>query len=629
MGFQTSGRSGETQQVSFWRIRIGLNAQVGCPSFLLQISLDLEVEDEKMLTKVVPTGNKPGGLLRYLMDKHKEFELYGGNIAGQTYTQIIQEWRAISQQNPRTDKDTKHITMSPHHTDSLTPDDWLEIGNFMINGLGYTNNLWLMIKHKPTESQLQHNLYAPPHVHIMIHTFECDNFTRINDWQDKTRAEELTREIEQRWHLYQLTPSAEIDYSAPTTGQKRRMLREQEEYDTGLRNTPPAEPTKQRLERMVIAAAENQPHIQIFIGRLQHQGVDVYPTIIGDEMKGLTFEYEGFRCRGSQLKNCSWKKLQTIRGVDYNPTRDLPFLRAIAKRPLYVLRTGYANAEQTHQKAMTTPTSGIAIDSAVPAAIAALAEGIAAGEQMQLLPEDLENHTQSVSASTQQLSDSNKSASVSNSSLSASTQYLSISSNQIKCTAMFAADIDELLLANTNCCLDKDFIAERISATEISLRRTQDQSEILRARRNSDDWEALPTESEMTPSEVHAMLALKEDLIKQSENRHQQQQRAETVAPIVAALLNLKKTTRFTWENYIAEWDGECLTLGRTGDDFPIMEAAWNREIKSWDVRSSCLSQGTTNYFVKQVLPYVKSALQQQHEASIKKQRSEQKQLEL
>ncbi|MBK1987648.1 relaxase/mobilization nuclease domain-containing protein [Sphaerospermopsis aphanizomenoides BCCUSP55] len=624
-----------------------------------------------MLTKVVPTGNNPGGLLRYLMDKHKEFELYGGNIAGQTYAQIIQEWRAISGQNPRTDKDTKHITMSPHHTDRLTPDDWLEIGNFMINGLGYTNNLWLMIKHKPTESQLQHNPDAPPHVHIMIHTFECENFTRINDWQDKTRAEELTREIERRWHLYQLTKSAEIDYSAPTTGQKRRMLREQEEYETGLRNTPPAEPTKQRLERMVIAAAFHQPNIQIFIGRLQHQGVDVYPTIIGDEMKGLTFEYEGFRCRGSQLKNCSWKKLQTIRGVDYNPTRDLPFLRAITKRPLYVLRTGYVNAEQTHQKAMTTPTSGIApsavpkaiatpatgiaIDSAVPAAIAALAEGIAANEQMQLLPKDLDNHTQSVSVSTQYLSNNKsasvpnssvsastqhlsnkKSASVSNSSVSASTQSLSISAKQIKCTAMFAADIDELLLENTNRYIDKHFTAERISATEISLRRTQDQSEILRAKRNSDDWEALPTESEMTPLELHAMIALKEDLIKQSENRHQQQQqqqqqqqRAETVAPIVAALLNLKKTTRFTWESYIAEWDGECLTLGRTGDDFPIMEAAWNRELQSWDVRSSYLSQGATNYFVKQVSPYIKSSLQQQHEASIKKQRSEQKQLEL
>lgn len=196
---------------------------------------------------------------------------------------------------------------------------------------------------------------------------------------------------------------------------------------------------------------------------------------------------------------------------------------------------------------------------------------------------------------------------------------------------MFAADIDELILANTNRYIDKHFTAERISANEISLRRTQDQSEILRAKRNSDDWEALPTESEMTPLELHAMIALKEDLIKQSENRHQQQQqqqRAETVAPIVAALLNLKKTTRFTWESYIAEWDGECLTLSRTGDDVPIMEAAWNRELQCWDVRSSYLSQGATNYFVKQVSPYIKSSLQQQ-KASIKKQRSEQKQLEL
>jgi hypothetical protein len=50
----------------------------------------------------------------------------------------------------------------------------------MVNGLGYTDNLWLMIKHKPTESQQQKYPDAQPHVHLMIHTFECDNFTRVN-----------------------------------------------------------------------------------------------------------------------------------------------------------------------------------------------------------------------------------------------------------------------------------------------------------------------------------------------------------------------------------------------------------------------------------------------------------------
>ncbi len=87
------------------------------------------------------------------------------------------------------------------------------------------------------------------------------------------------------------------------------MLREQKEFEEGLRDRPPEEPIKQRLERIVIPATSDRPDLQIFIGRLQHQGVDVYPTLIGDERKGFAFEYEGFRCRGSSLKNCSWKKL--------------------------------------------------------------------------------------------------------------------------------------------------------------------------------------------------------------------------------------------------------------------------------------------------------------------------------
>ena len=283
-----------------------------------------------MLAKVVPTGSNPGGLLGYLMDEEKEYSLYGGNIAGQTYGEIMAEWRAISQQNPRTDKDTKHVTLSPHHSDRLTPEQWLDIGEFMVNGLGYTNNLWLTIKHKPTESQLEKHPSSPPHVHIMINTIEVENFTRVNDWQDKTRAEELTREIEQRWNLYQVAPSQDASYSAPTTGQKRRMMREQEEFDKGLRATPPDEPTLQKLERIVINATGDRPDVVTFVGRLQHAGVDVRPTIIGLEMKGFAFEYEGFRCRGSQLKNCSWKKLQEVRSVDYDKERDLPILRAVA-----------------------------------------------------------------------------------------------------------------------------------------------------------------------------------------------------------------------------------------------------------------------------------------------------------
>jgi hypothetical protein len=283
-----------------------------------------------MLTKVVPTGSDAGGLLSYLMDEEKESELYGGNVAGQNYAEIMAEWRAVSQQNRRTDKDTKHITLSPHPRDRVSPQDWFDICEYMVQELGYTNNLWLVIKHKPTPSQLQQHPEAQPHVHLMINTIEVEGFTRVNDWQDQTKAEQVTRQIEESWNLYRVTPSSEAQYSAPTTGQKRRMMREQLEFEAGLRATPPEEPTKLKLERLVVAATQGQPRVSTFVERLQKQGVDVYPAIIGHALKGFSFEYEGFRCRGSKLKNCSWKKLTEVRGLRYEPNVDLPILEAVA-----------------------------------------------------------------------------------------------------------------------------------------------------------------------------------------------------------------------------------------------------------------------------------------------------------
>ena len=386
--------------------------------------------------------------------------------------------------------------------------------------------------------------------------------------------------------MSQVTPSSEVEYSAPTTGQQRRMIREQKEFESGKRDRPPDEPIKQRLEKIVIAATSDRPNVITFVGRLQHQGVDVYPRIVGEEMKGFAFEYEGFRCRGSQLKNCSWRKLQEVRGVSYDNTRDLPILRAVGQ-----------------------------------------------GEKVQLLPEELEilspELVPTVVAESPELGEVDiESPQLQDS----STQLVSISANSIECTAMFASDIDGILLSNSDRYADSEFTAQQISPTEISLRRTQDQREILRARGNGDNWEALPTESEMTSWEIHAMIALTEDLIKQSESRYwEQQQRVDIVAPIVASILNLEETTRSVGKRYIADWDEECLTLWETGNNSPIMKASWDGENQRWVERNSKLTQETTNYFEEKVLPYVQLAMlsKREREASSRFSRSKDKELEL
>ncbi len=74
----------------------------------------------QMIDNVVPTGSNPRKLLDYLMNEEKDSQLIGGNVIGTSYDQIMQQWEAISKLNPRTNKDTKHISLSPHHTDRLT-----------------------------------------------------------------------------------------------------------------------------------------------------------------------------------------------------------------------------------------------------------------------------------------------------------------------------------------------------------------------------------------------------------------------------------------------------------------------------------------------------------------------------
>ncbi len=282
-----------------------------------------------MITKVVPTGSYAGGLLRYLMDEKKDFEIIGGNVVGQNYSQIIRQWRAISQQNPRTDKDTKHITLSPHPFDRITNEQWQEIGEYMVRGLGYTNNLWVLITHKPTESQLKKNPDAPPHVHIMVNTIECEKFTRISDWKDQFRAEALTREIEKQFNLVPVAPSLEADERALPTGQKRRMLREEKELSalqpnpkiklhllqtTGFptwQYTEPEPPVQTKLNNLCTIASCDRPPLTEYISRLQECDVDVRIATLDGSPVGISYQMDGVSFAGSSInKKFNWNGLQ-------------------------------------------------------------------------------------------------------------------------------------------------------------------------------------------------------------------------------------------------------------------------------------------------------------------------------
>jgi Rps23 Pro-64 3,4-dihydroxylase Tpa1-like proline 4-hydroxylase len=265
-----------------------------------------------MIVKVVPTGNNAKGLLKYLMDKTKSYRVCGGNIIGTSYSEIIAQWQSISSLNPRTDKDTKHISLSLHQSDRKGKEKWLEIAEFMVRGLGYDNNLWIAIEHAPTPEQLAKYPDAQPHLHLMIHTFECASgkFKRVNDWQDKTRAEKLAREIEERWELHKVVPSKEAEYAAPSMGQVRRFVKETQAFDRGeIDRVRPI--IKTQLQSICTSVMDEADSWEDYLDRLERSGVSTKIATIENKPVGISYGIEDIFFAGSKLaKKLNWKQLQ-------------------------------------------------------------------------------------------------------------------------------------------------------------------------------------------------------------------------------------------------------------------------------------------------------------------------------
>ena len=83
-----------------------------------------------------------------------------------------------------------------------------------------------------------------------------------------------------------------------------------------------------KLETAIDAASSDQPTMTVFIGRLQHLGIDVKPYITDKGRKRISYALEDLKVRGSKIHNGSFPKLITQRGIDFNQTRDTPALEA-------------------------------------------------------------------------------------------------------------------------------------------------------------------------------------------------------------------------------------------------------------------------------------------------------------
>ena len=177
-----------------------------------------------MIAKAVK-GTGFRGALAYDLAPEKG-ELLDTNMAGETPRELAAEFGAIRALRPGLGKAVLHVSLTTAPGEQLSDDQWREIGQRYLEGMGFSEHQYVLTRHTDTEHD---------HIHLVANRIGYDGQV-VSDSHDYPRQEQLMREIEREYGLQEVAPSLEAERHAPTKGEIERTAR------TGELSPPPTTP---------------------------------------------------------------------------------------------------------------------------------------------------------------------------------------------------------------------------------------------------------------------------------------------------------------------------------------------------------------------------------------------------
>lgn len=265
----------------------------------------------------VGRGRGAAGLMRYLMDEGtkatglKRPEIVGGSLTGTRAAELTRELTAIRAVRPDIKKHLWHCSLALPPGERLTAQQWDVVAADFMHEMGFTDqHARIVIRHNDTEHD---------HIHIVASRIGLDGSVWLGQWE-VPKAIEATQALEKR-HGLMITKGLYDDEHKRRPADRAQKSLTPAEINRAVRTGE--EPPRQRLQRLVDAAAEGAPTVVEFAERLTLAGVSVRANVASTgRMNGFSFEVEGIPFKGSDLgKQYTWKGLQD-RGITYEQARD-------------------------------------------------------------------------------------------------------------------------------------------------------------------------------------------------------------------------------------------------------------------------------------------------------------------
>ncbi|AFZ15656.1 Relaxase/mobilization nuclease family protein (plasmid) [Crinalium epipsammum PCC 9333] len=309
-----------------------------------------------MISKIT-RGSNFKGLLDYLFSKPGA-ELLGGNIVGETASELASQLEESSLLSTRVKKPVSHISLSIPPTDKLEDVDWLDIAAFYLKAMGYECNQYTVIRHSDREHD---------HIHIAACKVRIDTGKCVDDDWDYRRSEAVVKKLEEDYNLTPSPSSQDKDRRSPTTGERRLLARTGEDS------------VRVKLQDTIDELCSQQPTMPELIDLLKDQGIDVQVKETVNGSMGISYKLDEIAFTGSKLGRAyTFNGLQKYRNVEYDPEHDNDAIAFASSRPPVM----------TSQNSSTTDsTEGDDDDNETIGAIAPSNQEVELPGQLPLLPE--------------------------------------------------------------------------------------------------------------------------------------------------------------------------------------------------------------------------------------------------
>ena len=269
----------------------------------------------------ITKGSDVGGLLKYLLHPKKNALIIGGNVGAETPNALETEFLTFSTLNQRVTKVVNHLSVGFARLDGVVdPQLQARIADRIMVEMGYGNSQYLVVAHGRSDPG-HDRTHDHDHFHIVANAVNL-NGKWVDDFQSFRRFENILRQIEKDENLTQIEPSWAKKQRAPTHGQTQRYKRELRQVAAGQRATADL-PVIDRLQIAINTAAKESTSVVEMTKKLAERGVESRLKITRTGLvRGISYGLEGVKFQGNQLYDCSLPKLQSVRGLSFNPLTD-------------------------------------------------------------------------------------------------------------------------------------------------------------------------------------------------------------------------------------------------------------------------------------------------------------------